>query len=201
VSATPRRAPKVVLLAGPNGAGKSTLAPALLRDTLRVSDFVNADVIAHGLSAFDPSDQGIAAGRVMLARLHELAEKGTDFAFESTLASRSFAPWIAEICRTHGYQFHLVFIWLRAPDMAIARVQARARLGGHEVPAEVIGRRYVRGVRNFFELYAPLAWTWRFYDNSGARRRLLATGGLSRAERAQDAKAWTKIKEGYARQD
>jgi predicted ABC-type ATPase len=82
--------------------------------------------------------------------------------------------------------------------MAVARVRARARLGGHEVPGEVIARRYVRGVRNFFDLYAPLASTWRFYDNSGARRRLLATGGLSRAERAHDAKAWAQVKERYA---
>lgn len=85
-----RANPKVVLLAGPNGAGKSTLAPALLRDTLRVSDFVNADVIAHGLSAYGAGDQAIAAGRIMLERLHELAARRVDFAFESTLASRTF---------------------------------------------------------------------------------------------------------------
>jgi predicted ABC-type ATPase len=161
---------------------------------------VNADVIAHGLSAYGPSDQAIAAGRIMLVRLHELAERGIDFAFESTLASRSFAPWIGEICLERGYDFHLVFVWLRTPEMAIARVQARARLGGHAVPAEVIARRYARGVRNFFELYAPLARTWRFYDNSGTRRKLLATGGLARAERVHDAKAWTRIREGQARE-
>jgi predicted ABC-type ATPase len=121
--------PKVVLLAGPNGAGKSTLAPALLRDTLHVSNFVNADVIAHGLSAYG-TDQSIAAGRIMLERLHDLAERRADFAFESTLASRSFAPWIASLCREKGYEFHLVFIWLRTPGIAIARVKARSRSVG-----------------------------------------------------------------------
>ncbi|HZU95597.1 MAG TPA: zeta toxin family protein [Planctomycetota bacterium] len=134
----------------------------------------------------------------MLERLHDLAERRADFAFESTLASRSFAPWIANLCREDGYRFHLVFIWLRTPGIAIARVKARSRLGGHDIPPDVIDRRYTRAVRNFFELYAPLAWTWRFYDNSDARRKLLATGGLARAERAYDAKAWTEIKKTHA---
>ena len=195
-----KSSPKVVLLAGPNGAGKSTLAPALLRDTLHVSNFVNADVIARGLSAYGGEDQGIAAGRVMLARLRELAAKRVDFAFESTLASRSFAPWIAEICREHGYEFHLVFIWLRTPGVAIARVKARSRLGGHDVAPEVIGRRYTRGVRNFFELYAPLARTWHFYDNSEERLKLLAKGGQRRSERIHDAKLWAEINKASPRE-
>lgn len=194
-----RARPKVVLIGGPNGAGKSTLAPALLRDTLKVSDFVNADVIAQGLSAFGSSEQSLSAGRIMLERLHDLAAKRVDFAFESTLASRSFAPWIETICGELEYRFHLIFVWLPRPELAIARVQERARLGGHDIPIDVIRRRYERGVRNFFELYAPLANTWRFYDNSGTRR-LLATGGLERTERARDAETWSEIKATYAQE-
>jgi predicted ABC-type ATPase len=101
--------PSIVILAGPNGAGKSTVAPDLLQGTLAVSEFVNADVIASGLSAFDPDSAAITAGRVMLARIRELAEQRSSFAFETTLASRTFAPWLREL-RTSGYAVHLFFL-------------------------------------------------------------------------------------------
>jgi predicted ABC-type ATPase len=130
-------APDVVVLAGPNGAGKSTSAPSILRDALGVDEFVNADDIARGLSDFEPERAAMAAGRIMLARLRELAQQRRSLAFETTLASRSFAPWLAELVRT-GYQFHLVFLWLPSPDMAVARGAARVREGGHDVPEETI---------------------------------------------------------------
>ena len=100
--------PKVVVIAGPNGAGKSTAAPAVLRNTLQVNEFVNADTIAAGLSAFSPDTVAIAAGRIMLGRIRELASEGRDFAFETTLASRSFAPWLKSLQLRH-YTFHLAF--------------------------------------------------------------------------------------------
>lgn len=109
--------PSVVILAGPNGAGKSTAAPALLQGALAVNEFVNADVIARGLSAFDPDAAAIAAGRVMLTRMRELAAHHTSFAFETTLASRTFAPWLREL-RTSGYDIHLVFLWLSSAELA-----------------------------------------------------------------------------------
>ncbi len=152
-------APNVVVLAGPNGAGKSTSAPSILKDALGVDEFVNADVIAQGLSGFEPERVGLAAGRIMLARLRELARQRSSFAFETTLASRSFAPWIADLTRT-GYQFHLVFLWLPHPDIAVARVAARVRDGGHDVPEETVRRRYEAGLTNFFRLYQPMATTW-----------------------------------------
>ncbi|MBI3725013.1 zeta toxin family protein [bacterium] len=189
---------KLVLLAGPNGAGKSTLAPLLLRDTLEVVEFVNADLVAKGLSAYNTEGQAVAAGRIVLARLHELAEHRIDFAFESTLASRSFAPWIDRLCRSGRYDFQLVFLWLRSEEIALARVRARVEVGGHGVPDEVVRRRYDRGIRNFFSLYAPLAKSWRFYDNSGPRRRrLVAVGGARRAEKVSEARLWKRIKEEY----
>lgn len=119
--------PNLVVLAGPNGAGKSTAAPMLLRGTLGVTEFVNADVIAQGLSAFAPDRVALSAGRIMLRRLQELARQGVSFAFETTLASRSFAPWIRELAQT-GYQFHLVFLWLPSADFAVQRVADRVRL-------------------------------------------------------------------------
>jgi predicted ABC-type ATPase len=152
--------PNVVVLAGPNGAGKSTSAPSILKDALGVDEFVNADAIAQGLSGFAPERAGLAAGRIMLARLRELARQRS-----SSLASRSFAPWIADLMRT-GYQFHLVFLWLPHPDIAVARVAARVRTGGHDVPEETIRRRYEAGQSNFFRLYQPMATTWEFWDNS-----------------------------------
>src|SRR3954468_19129472 len=113
--------PNVVVIAGPNGAGKSTLAPALLRDTLNIPEFVNADIIAEGLSAFAPEDASFDAGRVMLGRLHDLAAERKDFAFETTLASRFYAGWLKDL-REQGYQVSLVFLWLESVDIAISRV-------------------------------------------------------------------------------
>ena len=142
--------PSIVILAGPNGAGKSTVAPALLHDAFGVDEFVNADVIARGLSAFDPDRVAITAGRIMLARLHELAAQRADFAFETTLASRSFAPWLRGL-RMSGYDLHLFFLWLSSADLAIARVADRVGMGGHFVPDDVVRRRYLAGIRNFFD--------------------------------------------------
>lgn len=147
--------PNLILIAGPNGAGKSTAAPILLRDFLGVVEFVNADAIAVGLSSFQPERVAIHAGRIMLKRLYELAGRQANFAFESTLASRSFAPWINELKQNSGYSFYLIFLWLPSPDMAIARVKERVRAGGHSVSEDVVRRRYSGGLRNFFGLYRP----------------------------------------------
>ena len=160
--------PKVIILAGPNGAGKSTLAPRLIRDAVGIDQFVNADVIARGLSAFDPDSAAIEAGRVFRQR--------TSFAFETTLSSRSLKPRL-ESLRAAGYAIHLHYVWLRTPDMAVYRVRDRVRQGGHNVPEETVRRRYARGVRNFFELFRPIADSWGVYDNSGAEGPVtIATG-------------------------
>lgn len=167
------RHPSIVILAGPNGAGKSTVAPALLRDVLGVTEFVNADDIARKLSADDVDAAAIRAGRVMLDRIHRLAQQRTTFAFETTLASRSFAPWLAEL-KGDGYSVELIFLWLPSPEFAIARVADRVRGGGHSIPADTIRRRYRSGLRNFFRMYEPLASNWRVYDGSGPEPRLVA---------------------------
>jgi predicted ABC-type ATPase len=186
--------PHLIVLAGPNGAGKSTTAPLLLAGTLQVQEFVNADVIAQGLSAFQPEQVALEAGRIMLRRLHDLAGQRVNFAFESILSGRSFAPWIAEL-RSTGYVCYLNFLWLPNVDLALARVAERVRLGGHNVPAETVRRRYQAGLRNFFRLYRPLADLWYFYDNSGpSGPRLLADGKCDRDENVHDQQAWSTAK-------
>jgi predicted ABC-type ATPase len=184
------------MLAGPNGAGKSTAAPDLLHGALHVDEFVNADVIARGLSAFNPEGAALDAGRVMLSRLKELAAQRKNIAFESTLASRTFAPWIRELKKT-GYRFHLFYFWLPSPEICIERVHTRKSLGGHFVPSETIHRRYHAGVRNFFELYAPIAAEWHFFDNTQKPRFLIAAAGESMKEEVFDAEVWDKLKKEY----
>jgi predicted ABC-type ATPase len=162
-----------VILAGPNGAGKSTVARALLRGTLAVNEFVDADVIARGLSAFDPESAALAAGRVMLTRLRELAAQRVSFAFETTLASRTFAPWLRGL-KASGYEIYLLYLWLPSAEFARERVADRVRAGGHDIPVETVRRRYQAGARNFFDLYEPLVTSWEVYDSSGLEPRLVA---------------------------
>jgi len=191
----PNDPPIVAVIAGPNGAGKSTTAPGLLAGVLGVAEFVNADVIARGLSAFDPEGAAIEAGRVMLTRLKELAASRASFAFETTLASKTFAPWIRRLCAI-GYEFHLVFLYLPSAEMAMERVADRVRSGGHHVSDEVVRRRYRGGIRNFFRLYRPLATRWRFYDNSDrSGPRLIAAGIGANETQVAIPEAWDEIKE------
>lgn len=189
--------PSVVVLCGPNGAGKSTTGPPILRDTLGITEFVDADLIARGLSAFDPEGTALEAGKVMLRRVHELAGKRADFAFETTLAARSFAPWLAGL-RAEGYKVHVVFLWLPSAAFAVERVAERVRTGGHSVPEHVVRRRYRLGLANFFRLYQPLADTWQMYDNSCAGGpRLVAVGAGRRVTCVADAATWERIREDW----
>ncbi|MDN3510813.1 MAG: zeta toxin family protein [Candidatus Jettenia sp.] len=191
--------PHIIIIGGPNGAGKSTTAPALPKGTLGVTEFVNADTIAQGLSAFQPESVAFHAGRVMLERIHRLAKERVDFAFETTLTSHTFAPWIHELKKT-GYTFHLVFLWLPNPELALARVAERVRMDGHNVPEEIVRRRYNKGIRNFFKLYKPLADTWFFYDNSVAGTlQLLASGGkdIGTSIENENRLIWKQILEEY----
>lgn len=185
--------PKVVVIAGPNGAGKSTAAARVLHDALEVQEFVNADVIARGLSAFKPETVALSAGRIMLQRLRELGSERASFAFETTLASRSFAPWLRSLVAS-GYSFHLVFVWLPNADFAIARVEDRVRSGGHNVPEETIRRRYSAGLRNFFGLYQPLATSWQMVNNSDAATPWIISEGSGRTTQSVfDIPLWKQI--------
>jgi predicted ABC-type ATPase len=160
-------APTVIVLAGPNGAGKTTSARTFLADTLYLMTFVNADAIAQGLSGFDPESMAREAGRLMLQRLHALAEQQASFAFETTLAGRAYARWLRSLRQT-GYVVHLVYFWLASADLAVARVAERVQMGGHGIAEETIRQRYGRSIDNFFRLYLPVVTSWEVYDNSGS---------------------------------
>jgi predicted ABC-type ATPase len=190
--------PSVVVLGGPNGSGKSTAAVRLLHDTLELMEFVNADVIAQGLSAFRPESVAVSAGRIMLQRLDELAESGESFALETTLASRTFAPWIESLKKLRGYRFRLVYIWLQSADLNVSRVASRVKTGGHHVPETTIRRRYYRSIKNLFDLYMPIATTWEVFDNSiSGDFQLVATGGEGIATRLYAPDLWSLLRVHY----
>jgi predicted ABC-type ATPase len=160
--------PWVIILAGPNGAGKTTTAPALLRDVFSIDDYVNADVIAQGLCGFAPETAAIEAGRIMLGRIDALAARRVDLALETTLASRSLAPWLERLS-SEGYRSHLVFLALPSAEAAIRRVALRVRLGGHDVPEPAIRRRFKAGLRNFFPALSPYSLVMEFVRQLLAR--------------------------------
>lgn len=148
--------PRVVVLAGINGAGKTTASQDLLTHVLKIPTFVNADAIARGLNGLNPEAESFRAGRIMLDQMNDLARRRQDFAFETTLSARTYAVWLREL-RAMGYEVFLYYYWLNSPDIAIARVALRVQAGGHFVPDTDIRRRYARSVRNFIELYRPIA--------------------------------------------
>ena len=157
--------PNVYIVAGPNGAGKSTFSRLFLPDYADCREFVNADLIAAGLSPFNPEGQAIQAGRLMLARIESLARSQTSFGFETTLAGRSWMPLLEDL-RKQGYRINLFFLWLPSPELAIERVHDRVHTGGHSVPEDVIRRRFKRGLCNLFHVYQPLVDGWVMFDNA-----------------------------------
>lgn len=184
--------PDIVVIAGPNGAGKSTLAPHLLRDGFGIFEYVNADTIAQGLSAFAPETAALKAGRIMLDRLNELANERRDFAFETTLATRFYAKWL-ETLQSKGYHVHLVFLWLSFPALAIERVAERVRVGGHNIPDETITRRYDRGLSNFLRLYRPIVDSWEVLDVSTESPIEIALGDKLGGIDVLNEKLWLRI--------
>lgn len=170
-----RRGKRIIIIAGPNGAGKTTFAEEFLPKEGELPDFINADLIARGLSPFAPEKVAIQAGRIMLEEIARRIEAGESFAFETTLAGLGYARHIPR-WRAAGYHVKLNFLKLASADAAVARVKMRVKQGGHFVPEEVVRRRFDAGLRNFENLYRGLVDRWNLYDNSGDRPRLLAAG-------------------------
>ena len=166
---------RILIIAGPNGAGKTTFAEEYLPNEADCPVFINADLIAKGLSPFQPGAVAFRAGRLMLSQIHEQVRKAESFAFETTLSGRGYVRWIPR-WQAQGYRIKLFFLRLPAPEMAIARVKQRVSEGGHDVPEEVIRRRFHSGWRNFEEVYRQLADEWILYDNSVDTPRVLAEG-------------------------
>ena len=157
---------KIVIIAGPNGAGKTTFAREFLPQEAACPVFINADLIAAGLSPFQPAIVAVKAARIMLQEIESHLERNESFAFETTLSGRSYAKQIPR-WRDRGYHVKLFFLSLPHPDMAVARVRERVRQGGHDVPEVTIRRRFHSGRINFENLYRPLVNAWALYDNAG----------------------------------
>ncbi len=183
--------PNLFVIAGPNGAGKSTSAPELLSGVRKVAEFVNADVIQKESGVSE-----IGAGRITLHRLEALAAAGKDMAFETTLASHMLLPRVRRM-QEAGYRFHLFFFWLPSADMAVQRVAKRVASGGHHIPEDVIRRRYVRGVDNFFNHYSSAADTWVLMNNTAQPGTPIASRRLTAPVAVEDNETWKLLLNRY----
>ena len=170
-----RRERRIIIVAGPNGAGKTTFAREFLPREADCLVFINADLIAAGLSPFRPEAAAVRAGRLLLAEIAARVARHESFAFESTLSGRGYARGIPR-WRAMGYHVKIIFLSLTAVEIAIARVAARVAQGGHDVPETAIRRRFKSGLDNFYGLYRQLADAWALYDNSGTAPALLEWG-------------------------
>ena len=161
------------IIAGPNGSGKTTFAKKFLPDYVKCPNFVNADLIAQGLSPFSPRTAAIKAGKLVLQQIHGFVTAEVDFAFESTLAGRTYINLFKEL-EKKGYKMHLFFLWIPNAELAIARIKDRVVEGGHDVPAQDVRRRFKRSISNFFKLYRPLLDSWMLFNNAGPIPTLIA---------------------------
>ncbi len=167
--------PRIVIIAGPNGAGKTTFAQEYLPQEAGFPDFINVDLIAQGLSPFAPEKAALQAGKVMLAEIARRVRRRESFAFETTLSGRSYARHVPR-WRQAGYHVKLIFLNLPSVDLAIERVKSRVAQGGHDVPADVVRRRFDAGLHNFWSIYSKIVDSWELYDNSGPSPRLIDKG-------------------------
>lgn len=171
-----KKTPLLYVIAGPNGAGKTTFANAFLPDFVDCREFLNADLIAAGLSPFAPESQDFRAGRLLIDRIKELVQAKQSFALESTLSGRGYLRKFREIKKS-GYRVMLFFLWLPNADLAVARVNNRVRQGGHSVPESIVRRRYKTGIRNLFHLYQREVDAWWIYDASRLPPTVIAQEG------------------------
>lgn len=184
--------PNLYIIAGCNGAGKTTACLTILPEILHCTQFVNADYIAAGLSPFNVESVAIEAGRIMLHRIDELIGLREDFALETTLATRSYVSLIHR-ARSLGYKITLIYIWLNSPEMAVERVAERVKNGGHNIPADVVRRRYFRGLNNLFHLFMPACDVWIVADNSLNELNIVAQKQEEFENVIKDAELWSSI--------
>jgi predicted ABC-type ATPase len=167
------KSPRCIIIAGPNGAGKTTFAREFLPKEASIIHFVNADLLAAGLSPLRPEAAAIAAGKLLLKELDRLAHTRMSFAFESTLSGLTYLTRLKR-WKTDGYHIQIIFLKLHSPELSLRRVATRVKQGGHDVARTDVLRRFDRGLKNFETAYKPLADLWELYDNSGAKLKLLA---------------------------
>lgn len=180
------------IISGCNGAGKTTASYTVLPEILDCKEFVNADEIARGLSPFNPESVAIEAGRLMLQRIEDLLAKDETFSIETTLATKSYISLVRR-AQIKGYRVSVLFFWLKTPELAIQRVAERVQKGGHNIPEDVIKRRYVAGISNLFHMYMQEVNLWSIYDNSEPQRRQIAHGGKDMKTIITDNKIFTQI--------
>lgn len=185
--------PNLYIISGCNGAGKTTASYTVLPEILNCEEFINADEIARGLSPFNPDKAAIEAGRIMLSRINDFLKKRVDFAFETTLASKSFLNTIKKASEK-GYEVTLLFFWLDSVELAIERVKTRVAEGGHDIPAKVIKRRYFSGIKNLFDLYIPICDYWMITNNSNPNLELIAEGNHNTITRIENKRIFEQIK-------
>ncbi len=164
--------PTMYIIAGPNGAGKTTAAFSLLPDVFETVEFINADEIARGISPFNPEGAAFSAGRIMLQRMEDMIDKEQNFAFETTLSGLAYLKFV-NAAKSKGYTVVLFFVYLSVFELAQQRVAIRVSKGGHNIPSDVIERRYFKGLKNFRN-FAEEATDWYVYDNSGTEYVLVA---------------------------
>lgn len=184
--------PNLFIISGCNGAGKTTASFTILPEILQVKEFVNADEIARGLSPFQPEKVSIEAGKIMLRRLQELLSQKKDFAFETTLSTRSFAGLINQ-AKQNGYTINLIYYWLDSAELAIERVKIRVAEGGHHISTDTIIRRYYAGLKNFINLYKDKVDYWMLIDNSKTEPELIAEGRNLEQHQVQNLEKWKII--------
>ena len=168
-----KRAPNLYIIAGPNGAGKTTFAKEFLPHYAGCENFVNADLIAQGLSPFSPAAASIKAGRLLLKQIQEFADQRADFAFETTLAGKTYVQLLRELKR-RGYVIHLFFLWIPSVELALVRIRDRVAKGGHDIPVTDVRRRFGRSVQNFWRVYRLLFDSWTVFNTSTAPPALIA---------------------------
>jgi predicted ABC-type ATPase len=184
------------VIAGCNGAGKTTASYTILPEILHCDEFINADEIAKGLSPFKPERAGIQAGRLMLQRIKALIHSEQDFAFETTLSTRSYRNFVIE-AQKNGFYVTLLFFWLSSQNLAVRRVETRVKEGGHHIPEHIIRRRYEKGLKNFFTIFKNLVDDWMFIDNSGEPFQIIAEGS-KRNEEIGNKKIWNTLINKYS---
>ncbi len=186
---------RLYIIAGPNGAGKTTASYTILPEIFDCKEFVNADEIARGISPFNPDNMGIQAGKIMLLRIKELLEKRKTFAFETTLSTKSYVDFVQK-AKEKNYEVILLFLWLNSQELAIKRVKTRVKEGGHNIPENVIKRRYESGLKNLFQLYIPIVDKWIIVDNSEETFQFIAKGTASETI-LNNKKIWNSLKLKY----
>lgn len=184
--------PRIFIIAGPNGAGKTTASYTVLPEMLDCKEFVNADEIARGLSPFQPDQAAIDAGRLMINRINELAKHKTDFAFETTLSTKSYVGTIQK-AKEQGYSVTLIFFWLNSAELAIERVKGRVKDGGHGIPEDVVRRRYKSGIKNLLQLYLPIVDNWMVINNSQNPFQIIAEGTTDKDIQIINQNIWNQI--------